>query len=294
MLKKVFKFIALVFMYIALNSISFSLLPFSDDFKAQNMASGPSSLPFVLISTCFVVFTVVYIINYCETRGIKLILSTILIIFFVNTVLTQLETLFFGQAFKGLIKRDILMICLANLVPIVLSVIIGVLLFKRKGNLNKPAQSGEITIDVKKSIIAVLAIGFIYTVIYFAFGYFVAWRFEEVRLFYSGSSADSGFITKLIGNWNDNAIIYPFQYFRGVLFACSGLALLLMKWKNKKDFIIVSILVYLCSAIQLIVPNFLFPDTVRLAHFLEMFSSMLLFGIIVSLLLWKCRKSVSR
>ena len=93
-----------------LNSISFSLLPFSADFKAQNMAKGSSSLPFVLISTLGIVFTIIYIINNCETKGIRLMLSTILILFFVNTVLTQLETLFFGEAFEGLLKRDILMI----------------------------------------------------------------------------------------------------------------------------------------------------------------------------------------
>ena len=60
--------------------------------------------------------------------------------------------------------------------------------------------------------------------------------------------------------------------------------------KKKYDFVISLCLVYLCTAIQLIVPNFLFPDAVRWAHFLEMFSSMLLFGISTSVLLWKCRK----
>lgn len=44
MLKKLLKCIALIFIYIALNSISFSLLPFSEDFKNQNMDKGPSSL----------------------------------------------------------------------------------------------------------------------------------------------------------------------------------------------------------------------------------------------------------
>lgn len=127
--------------------------------------------------------------------------------------------------------------------------------------------------------------------IYFTFGYFVAWKSEMLRVFYSGSSLDSGFIEKLISNWHDNTIIYPFQYIRGILFACSGLALLNMKWKNKYTFIIGLCLVYLCTAIQLIVPNFLFPDEVRLAHFFEMFSSMLLFGVITSVLLWKCRKA---
>lgn len=288
MLKKLLKCIALIFIYIALNSISFSLLPFSEDFKTQNMAKGPSALPFVLISTCWIIFTMVYIINNCMTEGLKLILYTIWIIFFVNTAMTQIETLFFGEAFRGLIKEDILMICLANLIPITLTGAIAGLIFKRKNNYDK-VEEHRSRIDIKKSIITVLFIGFIYVIIYFTFGYFVAWKCEMLRVFYSGFSLDSGFIEKLISNWRDNAIIYPFQYIRGILFACSGLALLNMKWKHKYDFIVSLSLVYLCTAIQLIVPNFLFPDEVRLAHFFEMFSSMLLFGIITSVLLWKCR-----
>jgi hypothetical protein len=43
---------------------------------------------------------------------------------------------------------------------------------------------------------------------------------------------------------------------------------------------------YLCTAFQLIIPNKLFPDIVRIAHLIEMTGSMLLFGIIVGNILW--------
>lgn len=97
----------------------------------------------------------VYIFNYCRTEGLKLILYTILIIFFVNTAMTQIETLFFGEAFKGLIKEDILMICLANLIPITLTGAIAGLLFQRKSNYDK-VEEDKCRIDFKKSIITVL------------------------------------------------------------------------------------------------------------------------------------------
>lgn len=130
----------------------------------------------------------------------------------------------------------------------------------------------------------------VYVVIYFTFGYFVAWRFESVRLFYSGSAADCSFINKLISNWRDNPVIYLFQYFRGILFGCSALLLLIMNWKSKFSYFICMGLLYLCTAIVLIVPNFMFPDEVRWAHFLEMSCSMLLFSVIVSCFMWKCKK----
>lgn len=139
MFKKVIKFILIVFMYIIANSISFSMLPFSQNFKMQNMSKGPSSLPFVLISTCWIVFTIIYIINNCRLKGIKLAFFTIAVIFITGTVLTQIETLFFGQAFKGILKKDIMMIVLASLIPVVISVIAGVLLFNRKNNVGAVA-----------------------------------------------------------------------------------------------------------------------------------------------------------
>lgn len=290
MFKKILKFILIVFIYIAANSLSFSILPFSQDFKVQSMSNGPSSLPFVLISTCWIVFTIIYIFNNAQIKGIKLVISTILVVFMVGTVMTQLETLFFGESFKGILKSDILMIILADLIPIILSVIAGVLLFKRKNNSDNADNNFHTHIDIKKSIITVLIIGLVYVGIYFTFGYFVAWQFEAVRIFYSGTAVSSGFINKLIRNWNDSPIIYPFQYLRGILFACTTIILLLMKWKHKYNFIVSMCLLYLCSAIILIVPNFMFPNEVRFAHLYEMFSSMLLFAVVTSVLLWRCRK----
>ncbi|GHU98370.1 hypothetical protein FACS189483_06300 [Spirochaetia bacterium] len=46
-------------------------------------------------------------------------------------------------------------------------------------------------------------------------------------------------------------------------------------------------LVYLCTAIVLIIPNFLFPHAVRIAHLMEMSSSMLVFGFITGMILWE-------
>jgi len=56
--------------------------------------------------------------------------------------------------------------------------------------------------------------------------------------------------------------------------------------KNKPAFLISVCLIYLCTAVVLIIPNVLFPDMVRIAHLIEMSGSMLLFGIIAGNILW--------
>ncbi len=104
-------------------------------------------------------------------------------------------------------------------------------------------------------------------------------------MFYSGDSQDIGFWAKLIENWRENRAIYPFQFMRGVLFGIAALPLLYMGWNRRREFIISICLIYLSTAIVLIIPNFLFPDTVRWAHFIEMFLSMLLFGVMTGLIM---------
>jgi len=123
-------------------------------------------------------------------------------------------------------------------------------------------------------------------VIYFLFGYFIAWQFEELRVFYSGTAENAGFIGQLMNNFHDNVIIYPFQFIRGILFVLGVLPLLYMLQRKKSVFITGISLVYLCTAVVLIIPNILFPDAVRWAHFIEMFFSMLLFGVITGYILY--------
>jgi len=117
------------------------------------------------------------------------------------------------------------------------------------------------------------------------FGYFVAWQFEELRLFYSGSAEKISFWGQIANNIKTSPIIFPFQILRGILF---GIAIIpIRRMIHKKSVFIISVcLIYLCTAIVLIIPNALFPDMVRIAHLIEMSSSMLLFGIIVGNILW--------
>jgi hypothetical protein len=120
-----------------------------------------------------------------------------------------------------------------------------------------------------------------------AFGYFIAWQFEDLRIFYSGSPEKLNFFGQLVNNMKTNPVIYPFQILRGILFGISIVPFLKMICK-KQVFLTSVSLVFSCTAVMLIIPNVLFPDTVRLAHLLEMTSSMLFFGNITGKILWGC------
>jgi hypothetical protein len=200
--------------------------------------------------------------------------------------MTQIETLFFGSAFAVLTKPDIILIMLAGLFPLLGTVPLLVKFFKNKNIIHKKNK-----INIKDIAIRLAIIGIIYLCIYMAFGYFVAWQFEELRLFYTGSTEKLSFFGQMVNNIKTNTVIIPFQILRGILFGAAIIPLKNMVNKNKIIFIINVCLIYLCTAIVLIIPNVLFPDTVRIAHLIEMGSSMLLFGIIVGNILWEKDKS---
>jgi len=191
--------------------------------------------------------------------------------------MTQIETLFFGSSFDALSRLDVMFIMLAGLPSLLVTAPLAVRFFR-----NKHAKALiRFKIDVKKTIVKIVIISMIYLCVYMLFGYYVAWQFEELRLFYSGSAEKLGFLAQMAHNWEENPIIFPFQIIRGALFGLAAIPLLLIIPQDKKSFIISICLVYLGTAIGLIIPNVLFPDAVRIAHLIEMSTSMLLFGVVV-------------
>ncbi|MDR7812714.1 hypothetical protein [Lacrimispora sp.] len=260
------------------------MMPFSQEFKeaSARTAAGLLDLLYVAISCLWFSSSICYTVSHTKWKGVKLALGVITVISLVHPVLTQVETLFFGSAFTVISKRDILLIMLAGILPLLASVPMAVKMWSKE----KSRESVYIsTINVKKLVISIVLVGFAYMIVYFVFGYFIAWKLEAVRMFYSGDSQDIGFWAKLIENWRENPAIYPFQFMRGVLFGIAALPLLYMGWNRRREFIISICLIYLSTAIVLIIPNFLFPDTVRWAHFIEMFLSMLLFGVMTGLIM---------
>jgi hypothetical protein len=265
------------------------LLPFSQGFKelGSSGSGNQTALLFMLISSAWTCFTIYFIIKNTSYSGKKLFMKILCTIFFVQYFMTQIETWFFGGAFTILSKADIILIMFAGLFPLLGTVSLLVKIFQNKNT----AVYEKDKINIKEIILKLGIAGIIYLCIYMVFGYFVAWQFEELRLFYTGTTEKLGFLDQMVNNIKTNAVIFPFQIMRGIFFGMAIIPIKIMVNKNKTVFITAVCLIYLCTAIVLIIPNGLFPDNVRIGHLIEMFSSMLLFGIIVGNILWKNNKS---
>ena len=258
-------------------------VPYSQGFRDLGATSDPASLLFILASSAWICFTIYYLIRHSYFGGKKLFLSILGVMFFVLAFMTQIETLLFINAFPILTRLDVVLIMLSmGLSPIFAATTLLTKYFKKDISAN--AVEEKIVLNIKSIILRVGAIGIIYMCVYFLFGYFVAWQFEALRIFYSGSAEKLGFWQQVLSN-SPGMIL--FQVFRGLLFGIFIIPLKLMITKNKCVFLTSVCLVYLCTAVVLIIPNVLFPDDmVRIAHLIEMTGSMLLFGIIAGNIMW--------
>jgi len=278
MIKTFLKLLLATIVYTVVFTIGNAILPYSQGFKELGASGNPMSLFFLLVIAVFVCFTVYYIIRHSHFIGKKLFLNIIVVMFFAQFFMGQIETLLFGHAFPALTKMDVALIMLAGFLPLSATVPLLIKFFQ-----NKETVIERMELNMKSLPIKLGFIGILYACIYMIFGYFIAWQFEELRIFYSGSPEKLGFWKHLFSN---APVIFPFQILRGILFG-----IFIMPLRNmistKKAFIISICLVYLYLGVIFILPNVLFPDMVRAGHFLEMTSSMLLFGIIVGNILWK-------
>jgi len=124
----------------------------------------------------------------------------------------------------------------------------------------------------------------LYVLLYLTFGYFVAWRFAEVRQFYSGSTVDVGFWDKLHQLVVTEPQFLPFQALRGVLWVAFSVPVILVVRGRREAAVSLGLLLGLFGA-QTALPSGFFPPMVRLAHFLETTTSTALFGLAVGLTL---------
>jgi hypothetical protein len=219
-----------------------------------------------------------YPISRSRWYGAKLIGTVFLVQFGVETFMTQIETLYFNRALQ-LDSTELLGLVEAGAIRAAIFALLSVIIFgKLKKSAQREGRRAETPLRAWILRFAVLAV--LYIVIYFAFGYFVAWQWEETRLFYSGTTAILPFLTHFRGFFSSQPDIIPFQLLRGALWAALALAIVRMINAKRWEASLAVALLFaglLSSGIGLF-PNPYMPDMVRQSHFFELLSSMLLYG----------------
>jgi hypothetical protein len=224
-----------------------------------------------------------YVILRSRWAGWKLVLAIFVVFYGVVTVMSQIETAFFLTRLPpGLLPR----LFLAGVIIAALFSALAVLILG-KGRRAGTDDLNEVgfNMSVGQWIVKLSLIVIVYVVIYFTFGYFIAWQSEAVRSFYGGSDPGS-FFAQIRIVLRDTPMLLPLQAVRALMWtALAVLIIRMMKGEWWEAGLAVALSFAVLMNTQLLLPNPLMPQEVRMVHLLETASSNFLFGWLVVLML---------
>jgi len=222
-----------------------------------------------------------YIILESRWTSWKLILTVFVLFYGVSTVMPQIETAYFiSRLPHGMLPR----LFIAGLILAAVFAPLAVLILgKARSSTN---ESSPLRLTLGRVSLIVVA----YLVLYFTFGYFVAWQSPAVRAFYGGSDPTSfvGQITSLVRN---EPLLFLLQAVRALMWTALAVPVIKMTKGEWWETGLAVALLFAVMTSQLLLPNPLMPPAVRMAHLVETATSNFLFGWLVVLVLSPRRRS---
>lgn len=209
-----------------------------------------------------------YLTVRSQYQGWKLYLAVFIIFFGISTALSQIETLLFLRYLVSVVPAE--MVPRFFLQGFLTALLFSFFLLAIRGKLLRKKRSTEVSpaiVPPKRLPIKLLALSFLYALIYLSFGLFVfrplaAQAFQE---FYAGLELPA---------W-----ILPFQVLRGLAFTAIALLIVrLVTGKRWEKALLSALLFSVLMGFLLLLPNPYMPEEIRLAHFVEVTSSNFLFG----------------
>jgi hypothetical protein len=225
--------------------------------------------------------TLGYLILRSRWAGWKLIIAIFLVFYGVMTVLPQIETAFFVTRLPpGMLPRLFLAGALTAAIFSPLAILI---LGKRKSD-RTGVESAPWRMPVGEWLARLSGVVAAYIVIYFTFGYFIAWKNPAVRAYYGGTDPGS-FFAQMRGVLRETPWLLPLQAVRALLWtAIAVLVARMMKGPWWEAALAVAVLFAVMSS-QLLLPNPYMPQEVRMVHLLETATSNFLFGWLIVVVL---------
>ena len=270
-----------VLYFICFSAVSAAVIPRFSEESDPNQAGQLLAALLVVSFLNAVVFA--YVILNSRWTGWKLILSIFFVCYGVTTVMGQIETAVFVTTLPpGLLPRLFLS---GALIAALFSPAAVLVLGKRKSKDADDRQPSRLKLSANEWAIKLSILAIAYTVIYFSFGYFIAWKSAAVRTYYGGEDPGS-FLAHMANVVRDTPWLFPLQALRALLWVALAVPVIRMtKGEWWKAGLAVALLFGVVMNAQLLLPNPLMPHEVRMAHLWETSSSNFLFGWLVVFIL---------
>jgi hypothetical protein len=175
-----------------------------------------------------------------------------------------------------------------------ISIPLAVALFKKwKCTESQPALDLSAGMELPEWILKLGLIMLLYILLYFGFGYYVAWKNPAVTDFYQGTDPGS-FLAQMKYVATQTPTLIPFQGFRALLWAAFALPVIrMLQHKHWGGALLTGLFLSLPMNIPHIIPNEFMPPAVRTAHFVETVSSTFIFGVLMFWLLHRSHSSAA-
>jgi len=251
----------------------------------ESAASGSRLLVVCLIDT--VILT--YFIKRSRLSGLRLMLVVALVFYGVKTFISMIEAWWFmdnltPEEIPGLFLMTVPM---AVLFPPVAVWVLG----KGKKQVDE-APNTRLVMPIGQLVwkVALLSV-VIYPLLFWTFGYYVAFSNPELVAFY-GDTHPGSFLAQMSNVWAEDPLVFAFEILRGALWvALAAPVIRTTKGRVWEAGLIVVLLFTLVQNDVHLLPGAM-PPSVRLSHFVETASSNLIYAVIVTWLMHREHRSL--
>ncbi|HEY8187613.1 MAG TPA: hypothetical protein VIF64_16190 [Pyrinomonadaceae bacterium] len=233
----------------------------------------------LLVVSCLNTVVLAYVVLRSNWAGWKLVAAVFVLMFGITTVMPQIETAYFITRLPpGILPRIILA---GAIVAAIFSPLAVLILGKRKHRGPNSIDHPSLNLSVPEWTWKVALISILYVIIYFTFGYFIAWQNAAVRAYYGGSDPGS-FLAQMMNVPRDTPWLLPLQLVRAMLWTALAVVVIrMLKGGWWEAGLAVALLFAVVMNSQLLIPNAFMPQEVRMVHLLETASSNFLFGLLI-------------
>ena len=277
----VLRVIALTIVLFVCFAVAGGVVGFASDSQASGQ-SGASTL--ILLAVCLLqVIVMTHLILRSRWTGWRLAAAVLFIFYGVTTFMPQIESaVFLTRLPPGTLPRLFLM---GVLIAVPFSVLAVLILGKRRAEAVDTEPNTRLIMPASEWMWKLAVIAVVYVILYFTFGYFVAWRHPGVAEYYGGIDPGS-FVAQMSTVLRNTPWLVPFQIVRAMCWVALALPVIrMLKGKWPETALSIGLLFAVVMNAPLLLPNPYMPEPVRMAHLVETASSNLIFGVIVGWLL---------
>jgi hypothetical protein len=253
--------------------------------EVKQSSSSPEFSMLMLFAVSVINTAVIYLwVQKAKGGFMKIALIVFTVMYGVQFFLSMIEAYYFNNAL-GMPENLMFSLSTGGLI---LSVLYAPFItwMGRNSASAIPENTGSIETEHTPviGIIKILVLGLIiYPVIYFLAGYYIAWQFEAVRVFYTGSATIKPFLSMMQGNLQSSL---PYLcMFRGLIWVMLGLLIYnSTKMTTVNKGLLIGTIFALLMNSQHLLPNPYFPYAVTSVHFIETASSNFVWGFLLAII----------